>query len=251
MSTPLVKVDRVGKIFHDSSQHTTNAIKEVSLDINEGDFLTIFGPNGSGKTTLLNLVGKIENPTTGNVEYGKPNLRIGYVFQNYDESLLPWRTVEENINLPFENYSFKQNEAKSKIEKVIKLLRLEQYRDKYPYMLSGGKKQLTALARALVIEPDILIMDEPFSSLDFDTTTEMEQLVMEIWRDLNITVLFVSHDIDEAVLLANKVIVLSHKPSVVNKIIDVELDHPRNQETTVSPLFVEIKKQVIESYGKI
>ena len=118
-------------------------------------------------------------------------------------------------------------------------------------MLSGGKKQLTALARALVIEPDILIMDEPFSSLDFDTTTEMEQLVMEIWRDLNITVLFVSHDIDEAVLLANKVIVLSHKPSVVNKIIDVELDHPRNQETTVSPLFVEIKKQVIESYGKI
>lgn len=250
MSTPLIKIDRVGKIFHDSNQRTINAIKEITLDINEGDFLTVFGPNGSGKTTLLNLVAKIESPTTGNIEYGKPDLRIGYVFQNYDESLLPWRTVEANLNLPFENFALKQDEAKSKIEKVIKLLKLEQYRDTYPYMLSGGKKQLTALARALVIEPDILIMDEPFSSLDFDTTTEMWKLVMEIWEDLNITVLFVSHDIDEAVLLANKVIVLSHRPSIVNKIIDVKLERPRNQEMIVSLPFVKIKKQVIESYGK-
>lgn len=250
MSAPLIRVDRVGKNFHDSNQHTTNAIKEITLDINEGDFFTIFGPNGSGKTTLLNLVAKIENPTVGNIEYRKPNLRIGYVFQNYDESLLPWRTVEENLNLPFENSSLTQDEIKSKRERVIELLKLEPYRNTYPYMLSGGKKQLTALARALVIEPDILIMDEPFSSLDFDTTAEMEQLVMEIWKNLNITVLFVSHDIDEAVLLATKVIVLSHRPSIINKIIDVKLARPRDQQMIVSLPFMEIKKQVIESYGK-
>jgi len=250
MSKPLIKVDRVEKKFHDSNHHTTNAIKEITLDINEGDFLTVFGPNGSGKTTLLNIIAKIENPTTGSIEYGRENLKIGYVFQNYDESLLPWRTVEENINLPFENIESQEVIAKGKIEKVIKLLKLEQYRDKYPYMLSGGKKQLTALARALVIEPDILIMDEPFSSLDFDTTSEMEQLVMDIWKNLHVTILFVSHDIDEAILLANKVIILSHKPSIIKTIIDVDLVRPRNQETVVSLPFMDIKKKVIEIYEK-
>jgi len=117
-------------------------------------------------------------------------------------------------------------------------------------MLSGGKKQLTALARALVIEPDILIMDEPFSSLDFDTTSEMEQLVMDIWKNLHVTILFVSHDIDEAILLANKVIILSHKPSIIKTIIDVDLVRPRNQETVVSLPFMDIKKKVIEIYEK-
>lgn len=251
MIKPLISVDRVGKIFHDSSKQGTNAIKEISFNIYEGDFLTVFGPNGSGKTTLLNIIAKIEEPTTGDVKYNsRLSLKIGYVFQNYDESLLPWRTVDENIRLPFEKDTSLSLNAKERVEKVVRLLKLEQYRDKYPYMLSGGKKQLTALARALVIEPDLVIMDEPFSSLDFDTTTEMEQLVMKIWKKLKITILFVSHDIDEAILLADKVIILSHRPSVISETVEVKLPRPRTQETVVTAPFVAIKRQIIKNYGK-
>lgn len=248
MVKELIKIDRLSKVFTDSSGRETRVINEITFNINEGDFITIFGPNGSGKTTLLNIIAKLETFTGGDMVYSKSNFKIGYVFQNYDESLLPWRTVEENIKLPLEKGLYSEQEITEQVNRVINLLNLEKYRQKYPYMLSGGKKQLTALARTLVIEPDLLLMDEPFSSLDFDTTVEMEQLLLDIWAKLNMTILFVSHNIDEAILLADRVLILSHKSSIEN--VEVKLDRPRNHDMLVSQNFVDIKKEVIVKYGR-
>lgn len=249
MVTPLIILKGIGKEYVHSDGSTVEAIQDITFTLYEGDFVTLVGPNGAGKTSLLNIISGIEQPTRGSLEYGKKDLRMGYVFQNYDESLLPWRTVQQNIQLPFEGgYVGHQEDEEKKIQEIIQLLRLEQYADKYPYMLSGGKKQLTALARALVIDPDVLIMDEPFSSLDFDTTRDMEELVMRIWEKLHITVLCVSHNIDEAVLLANKVLVLTQRPSVVSGVVDVGIPRPRSYRDIVSQEFVKIKKMVMERY---
>lgn len=243
----LIKVDKVSKIFFDGRREA-RALGEVTFTVNEGEFVTLFGPNGSGKTTLLNIIANLETPTVGSITYTKSNPKIGYVFQNYDESLLPWRTVEKNLRLPLENNLHSEQEISAQVDKIISLLNLNTYRQKYPYQLSGGKKQLTALGRALVIEPDLLLMDEPFSSLDFDTTIEMEQWIMNVWKKLNITILFVSHDIDEAILLADRLLVLSHKGVIENVV--VQLDRPRNHDMVLSSAFVEIKKGVIAKYGR-
>jgi len=245
----LITIDRINKTFVDSDGREIRVLNDITFNINEGDFITVFGPNGAGKTTLLNIIAKTEKPTGGNINFSKSNFKIGYVFQNYDESLLPWRTVENNIALPLENNIFEKQERYNEVDKIIRLLNLEKYRYKYPYLLSGGKKQLTALARALIIEPDILLMDEPFSSLDFGTTLEMEQLLLKIWKELNITILFVSHNIDEAILLADQILVIS--PSTQLHRINIKLERPRSHEVILSQPFVEIKREVIQKYGAI
>lgn len=224
--------------------NSVRVIDGVNLEINKGEFVTVFGPNGSGKTTLLNLVAGLETPDSGEVVVnGKDpkDARVGFVFQNYNESLFPWRTVIENIVFPSEK-------EHTIAEHLLKKVGLHHFKDKYVYELSGGQRQLVSICRSIAYNPDILIMDEPFSALDYSTTRKMELELLDIWQEKKITTLFVSHDIDEAIFLADKVVVLSPRPSSVKKVFEVNLPRPRKLDMLSSPEFVELRNAILSTF---
>lgn len=230
---------------------TIKVIDGVNLEINEGEFVTVFGPNGSGKTTLLNIIAGIEAPDSGEVTINnkKPeDAQVGFVFQNYNESLFPWRTVLENIVFPLEIAKvakIKQDEIANHLLNKVGLLHSK---NRFVYELSGGQRQLVSICRSIAHDPDILIMDEPFSALDYSTTRKMELELLDIWQEKKITTLFVSHDIDEAIFLADKVIILSHKPATIKEIFDVKLPRPRTLDMLSSPEFIELRNAILNIF---
>lgn len=211
-------------------------LDSINFKINKGEFITIFGPNGCGKSTLLNLLTNLEE-FKGEINCEK-NLKYAAVFQNFSESLLPWKTVIGNVKL-------NSNQHKKALD-MLKRLNLSDYKDVYPYQLSGGMQQKVAIARAFVSDPDIILLDEPFSALDHSTSKNLVFELMNLWNENKVTTIFVSHNIDEAILLADKILVLSNKPTKIKAKIKVNLPRPRKPEDIKNKEFLRIKKKILK-----
>ena len=227
-----VKVSNVSRKFEKDNDTSTLALDNVSMEVDNGDFICFIGPSGCGKTTLLRLISGLDKPDEGEVYLdGKkieaPGPDRGMVFQEY--SLFPWKTVVENIIFGPQMSGIKKKDAIEDAEKYLGLVGLQQFRDSYPYELSGGMKQRVAIARALANEPSVLLMDEPFGALDAQTRNILQQELLDIWEKNNITILFVTHSVDEAVFLADKIVLMSARPGKIKEIIDVGLPRPRER----------------------
>lgn len=229
-------------------------INGFSLRIKKGSFITFFGPNGCGKTTLLNIVAGLTFLDKGNIEIdGKApeEAKTGYIFQNYNDSLFPWKKAIDNIAYPLEINGVGKHERREKAKSIVKQFGVEIPLDNYPYQLSGGQKQLVAIARALIYEPDVLLMDEPFGALDYQTRYLLQDIIQVIWGKFNVTILFVSHEIDEALYLADKMILLKKRPTSIVEIIENEMPRPRSHEKTNLPDFIALRKKAISIFQQV
>ncbi len=190
-------------------------IDNLNLSVRKGEFLVLFGPNGCGKTTFLRLIANLIKPSSGKIRLGNKNksCRIGFVFQ--EDRLLPWKTVFENIDIVAKNFFRDEKQRKKIIKKYLDVVGLNSFANYYPNKLSGGMKQKVALVRALVIEPEIILMDEPFRALDIHSKIKFQKEILKIWRKTGKTIIFVTHDIQEALRMAQKLVLLSERPSKV------------------------------------
>ncbi|MFP9190627.1 ABC transporter ATP-binding protein [Natronosalvus vescus] len=245
-STPLVDVDGVSKRY-DSEQGSITALEEVSFAVEEGEFVVIVGPSGCGKTSLFRLIAGLERPTDGEVRLRDeavtgPTPNLGIVFQEYH--LFPWRTVRGNVRFGLEHGSYTDDECERRSRRLIDLVGLSGHEDTYPSQLSGGMKQRVAIARALAVDPDILLMDEPFGALDAQTRAMLHEELLEIWRTTGKTILFVTHNVEEAVTLADRIVVMGGtEPGDVREIVPVDLERPRDIDEQA---FVSLKRTVRE-----
>jgi len=219
------------------------ALRDVSLQIEKGEFISIVGASGCGKTTLLRIVDGLIKPTVGQVcvdgkLVARPGPDRGFVFQQ--DALFPWRTVLDNIIFGLEVQGKKKREALQRADELVRLVGLAGFEQHFPHELSGGMRQRANLARALTIDPDILLMDEPFASLDAQTRELMQSELLRVWRSNKKTVMFVTHQIDEAVYLADRVVVMTSRPGQVKAILDVDIPRPRDLTVKRTPRFLEL-----------
>jgi NitT/TauT family transport system ATP-binding protein len=234
---------------YSTSEHATIAIAELDFSVSDGEFVTVVGPSGCGKTTLLKCLAGLLEPSSGEVRLrGKvitePPPEMALVFQDYSRSLLPWLTVRKNVMLPLRVGRAEKLEL---AQEALDAVGLTEFADGYAWQLSGGMQQRVAIARALAYQPKVLLMDEPFASVDAQTRAELEDLVLRVRREFNVTVLLVTHDIDEAVYMGDRVVVLSSRPSRVKRILDIDLPRPRDQLTTKSMReFIELRGEVYQ-----
>jgi NitT/TauT family transport system ATP-binding protein len=215
----------------------------ISLEVGE-EFISILGPSGCGKTTLLKIIAGLEKADSGEVVFHTPDKRVGFVFQS--PTLLPWLTVLENVALPLRASGFRRDEAYEKARKYLSLVGLRAFEDFYPRELSGGMKQRVNIARALAVEPTLLLMDEPFSQLDPLTAESLRSEVLDLWLYGVTTVraiIMVTHNVDEAILMSDRIVVLSPRPAKVNEIIEVNLPRPRDRR---SPEFQKLEDRIYE-----
>lgn len=248
----VVSLQQVNKIFNPGSANQTVALKEINLEIEAEDFVSIIGPSGCGKSTLMRVVGDLIKPTSGVVEVnGKPASQArkdqdyGVVFQS--AVLYEWRSVLKNVQLPLELRKMDKAEKDRRAREMLKLVELDGFEDHYPWQLSGGMQQRAAIARALAIRPQLLLMDEPFGALDEMTRERMNLELHDIWRNTQTTVIFITHSIAEAVFLSNKVVVMSARPGRIIKVIDIDLPTPRdNFKTREEPRYFELLNEVRE-----
>ena len=249
----MIEIENLSKEFHQPKNKikTLRVLDNISFQIKDGEFVAFFGPNGCGKTTMLNILSGIDKATSGKALINKKNpekSKVGFVFQNYNESMLPWRTLAGNIELALEIQGADEKKKKQMVEHLLKKVGLFEHKDKYFYELSGGMKQLTAICRAFAYEPELLLMDEPFSSLDYSTSRKMGLELLNIWKETKKTTLFVSHDIDEAIFLADKVIVLSQRPAKIKGVVEVKLPRPRKLDVLSSKYFFETRNKILRLF---
>lgn len=229
---------------------TTHVLDNVSYEVTDGHFVAIVGPSGVGKTTLLRLLTGLQQPTGGEIVVrGKkitgPPQGLAVVLQDYTRSLMPWLTVEKNIALPLRNQKLSKAEMKERIESSLEEVGLAGQGAKYPWQMSGGMQQRASIARALAVRPNILVMDEPFASVDAQTRFDLEDLVLKVRDDFGITTLMVTHDIDEAVYLSDEIVVLYGKPAKVRDVVTVDIPFPRTQiETRNDHRFADLRTHV-------
>lgn len=241
-------IERLSKRF---STHGNEACRDISFALGEGDFVALIGPSGCGKSTLLHIVSGLSAPSSGNVRLRgeiveAPRPQMMFVFQQYTKSIFPWKTVLDNVCL---GIKYRARATRSEVVEralaQLKLVGLERYANYYPYQLSGGMQQRVAIARALARRPEILLMDEPFSALDAMMRVELQDLLLWLWREFKFTILFVTHDLDEALYLARRVIVLSASPGSVAEVVDVPLPYPRNQvETRQDLVYLSLRERL-------
>ncbi|MGI6500418.1 MAG: ABC transporter ATP-binding protein [Anaerostipes sp.] len=208
------------------------ALENVSLSIEKGEFICILGPSGCGKTTLLNAIAGFEKVTKGSIqingkEVTKPNMKYVTIFQNY--GLLPWRTIEKNVELGLETLKLSKEEKKKIVDQYIDMVGLSKFKESYPHELSGGMKQRVAIARALAVNPEVIFMDEPFGALDAITRMSLQDDVRRLSRDGKKTVIFVTHDIEEAVYLADRIVVMSPNPGKIKSIVNIRMGKQRDR----------------------
>ena len=247
MSTPRVQIDAVGKVFG-TGEDEFLAIDRIDLDIEPNEFVSIVGTSGCGKSTLLNMVGGLAEPTFGNIRIdGKPvtgpGRDRGFVFQGY--SLFEWQTVEGNIRFALEKSKLSGAEKTALVREYVQAVGLTGFEKAFPRQLSGGMRQRVAIARALVYKPSLLLMDEPFGALDAQTRGMMQELLLGVWEKHKVTVLFVTHDVEEAIFLADRVIVLASRPGRVKKILPIAIDRPRRFDVVTSPQFSAYKREIL------
>lgn len=245
-------IDNISKCFQlndESINGNLNVINSFSANIPNGNIVCLFGPNGCGKTTLLNIIAGLINQTSGTIsinESVQQSNRVGYVFQDYRNSLLPWMTLRDNIALPLTFLNIKKNERYDKVENFLGIIDINLPLNMYPYQLSGGQQQLACIIRAMIHDPAFLVMDEPFSSLDYSSRYEIHTVIQKIWQKLHPTVLMVSHDIDEAIILGDTVIVLSPRPMNVLDKINICFSKPRSKEILETLEFSDLRRHILK-----
>jgi len=223
----------------------TEAIGDVSFDVHAGELVCVVGPSGCGKTTLLKCISGLLEPTAGTV---RVDGNLALVFQEYSRSLFPWMTVRQNVAFPLRRKHMDKREARALVEQSLASVGLEHTLNRYPWQLSGGMQQRVAIARALAFKPQILLMDEPFASVDAQTRADLEDLVLDVRRDYEVTIVFVTHDIDESVYLSDRIVVLGPSPTSVQEVLDVPLGQPRDQvQTKERPEFTQLRAHVWRS----
>jgi NitT/TauT family transport system ATP-binding protein len=245
----MLKVDHVQKVYG-SGDDAVEAIGDLDFEVREKEFVCIVGPSGCGKTTLLKCMSGLLEPTGGEVRLhdqridGPPE-KMAVVFQEYSRSLFPWMTVRQNVGFPLRRKDLDRAEAKRLVQEALEAVDLAGALDRYPWELSGGMQQRVAIARALAYQPEILLMDEPFASVDAQTRADLEDLILSVQRKYGITIVFVTHDIDESVYLGDRILVLTPSPTRVQESVDVDLPRPRDQlDTKELPEFARLRGHV-------
>lgn len=248
-----IEIKDLNIIFKDNAGNDVQALKDVNLDIYKGEFISLLGPSGCGKTTLLRSISDLQEPTTGEIKVCKMTpkevrlkQKFGFVFQQ--PVLFDWRTVKKNVELPLEIMYYSKEEASKRADEMLEMVGLKNFKNHFPKQLSGGMQQRVNIARAFGIRPEILLMDEPFSALDEFTKEKLHEDLLRIWRQTNKTVVFVTHNIQEAVFLSDRICVLSPHPGRLSAIVDVDLERPRTLDMKETPHFNELVKKVRDSF---
>ncbi len=242
----ILKVDHLSKVFN-TAKGATVALNEISFETHRREFLCIVGPSGCGKSTLVRILAGLEQHTSGEVlldgkPVSEPGKDRGMVFQGY--TLFPWLTVKKNVMFGLEVNGKGKYEAEQQALQWLQLIGLEKFAESYPHQLSGGMKQRVAIVRALANQPRILLMDEPFGALDAQTRARMQAHLLEIWRKIDITIVFITHDLDEAIFLSDRILVLSAHPGQVQELIEVPVPHPRSAAQFIAPEFLATKARL-------
>lgn len=255
VTTPLVddrpvqlSIDNVSLRFPKPDGGEFTALENVSLEVKDQEFAVIVGPSGCGKSSLLYLTAGLNTPSDGEIRVADelvtgPGAERGMVFQSY--TLFPWLTVAQNIEFGLKRKKMPAAERKETVDYYLDEVGLTGFADNFPAQLSGGMKQRVAIARALANDPKILLMDEPFGALDSQTRLQMQQLLLRVWEHRKKTVVFVTHDIDEAILLGDRVFVMGSKPGRIQQILDVDIPHPRTLDMVMEPEFIARKREIL------
>ena len=238
-----VRIQGVHKVFR-SEEREVVALADINLEIERGEFICILGPSGCGKSTLLNAIAGFSLPTAGailvdNVEVTAPGPERAMVFQEY--ALFPWMTVAENVAFGLEIKNLPRGEIAHRVTELLKQLQLADFRDRFPKDLSGGMRQRVAIARVLALDSPMMLMDEPFGALDALTRRTLQDELLRIWMEFRKTIVFVTHSIQESVLLADRVVVMTYRPGTVKRIVPIDLPHPRD---TASPPFIRLQQEL-------
>ena len=246
-ATVKLEVDQVTKDYGERK-----VLSPTNLTVGENEFISIVGPSGCGKSTLLMMMAGLLEPTSGQIRFGDrvisgPPKRLAVVFQDYSRSLFPWLTVRRNLSMAAAAYKLEKSEVARRVDHALEAVGLPGTHDLYPYQMSGGMQQRVAIARALVVQPKVMLMDEPFAAVDAQTRADLEDLVLRVRNEYQVTVAFVTHDIDEAVYLGDRVVVLAANPGRIEADIPVTLDRPRDQvKTKLEPDFARLRSEVFE-----
>ena len=245
---PVIQVENVSKLFRTPSEGTISALQSISLNVPHGEFITVVGPSGCGKSTLLKLIAGFSPPSSGrilcqNEEVRGLNTKVGYVPQ--ESKLFPWLTVEQNVGFGLDSRRYPREKREHQVQQFIKLAGLAGFEKYYPAQLSGGMSKRASIIRALAYEPAVILMDEPFGPLDAQTRMVLQDELLKIWEQKRQTIVFVTHDLVEAVALADRVVVITHRPGKIKDIINVPMKRPRN--------IFEIHRQegFDEAYGRL
>ncbi|MCD2499328.1 MULTISPECIES: ABC transporter ATP-binding protein [Microbacterium] len=245
-NTPKISVQDVSRVYPLKDKDFI-ALDHVSLDVGDNEFITVVGPSGCGKSTLMNILAGLETPSGGGafvdgIPVRGPGPDRGMIFQQY--ALFPWLTVRKNVEFGLRVAKVPAAQRRERAEHYIRLVGLEQFADALPKMLSGGMKQRCAIARAYAVNPSLLLMDEPFGALDALTRVRLQEQLLDTWSQDKRTVMFITHDVDEAVILANRVVVMAARPGRIHEVIDVDLPYPRDESVRLSPEFAELRNRV-------
>jgi len=248
MSQPVIDISQLSLVFP-TSDGDVHALDDIGLQVNAGDFVSFIGPSGCGKTTLLRVIADLETPTSGHIsvnglspEQARLARAYGYVFQS--ASLYPWRTIAKNIALPLEIMGLGKAVIAERVERNLSLVNLAGFEKKYPWQLSGGMQQRASIARALAVEPDLLLMDEPFGALDEIVRDHLNEQLLTLWASTNKTVVFVTHSIPEAVFLSSHIVVMSPRPGRIHEIITSNLPSDRDLSVRETPEFLALANRV-------
>lgn len=248
-----IAVKDLNVTFKDNDGNDVKALTGINLDIHKGEFISLLGPSGCGKTTLLRCIADLQEPTDGSVHIDgmtpkeiRLQQKFGFVFQQ--PVLLDWRTVKKNVELPLEIMYYDKKERSKRADEMLEMVGLKEFSKHYPKQLSGGMQQRVNIARAFGLKPEILLMDEPFSALDEFTKEKLHEDLLRIWRQTNKTVIFVTHNIQEAVFLSDRICVLSPHPGRLSAIVDVDIPRPRRLEVKDTQHFTELVTKVRNSF---
>ncbi|KEZ52522.1 ABC transporter ATP-binding protein [Metabacillus indicus] len=242
----LLEISQLNKRFR-SEKGVTHALKDIQLTVHNGEFITIIGPSGCGKSTLLKIIAGLDTDFTGSVqiageEVQGPSIDKGFIFQ--EPRLFPWLNVEKNIAA---NHSLFERETWKKVKELIELVKLAGFEKAFPKELSGGMAQRAAIARTLLRNPKVLLLDEPFGALDAFTRSHMQEVLLDIWQKNRTTMLFVTHDIDEAIYLGGRVVIMNARPGSIRNIVSIDLPHPRKK---TSRFFQEYRQLILNEFEK-
>ena len=241
-----IQVQHISKTFELGGERF-DALGDVSLTVRENEFITVVGPSGCGKSTLMNILAGLEEPTSGTahvdgIEVDDPSPERGVIFQQY--ALFPWLTVRQNVEFGLKTAKVPAAERRQRAQHFIDMVDLSDFADSLPKTLSGGMKQRCAIARAYAMNPSILLMDEPFGALDALTRVRMQEHLLQTWEQEKRTIVFITHDVDEAAFLANRVVVMAARPGRIDRIIDVDLPYPRTEQVRLSPEFTAVRNEI-------